>query len=234
LSRVLVVDDEPNIRDLLAAALAHDGFEVGKAATGREGLAEVERFDPDLIILDVMMPDLDGLEVCSRLRRSGRSTPVLFLTARDETADKIAGLKAGGDDYLTKPFSLDELIARIQAIMRRVQHTVTGSPNRLVFADLELDEDTHEVWRAGTPIDLTATEFQLLKYFLSNARRVLSKSAILDHVWQYDFGGDPNIVETYVSYLRKKIDRFEPPLIHTIRGVGYSLRFPQGYTESPR
>jgi two-component system OmpR family response regulator len=184
-----------------------------------------ERGHHDLVLLDVMLPDLDGTEVCRRMRAQGNRTPVLFLTARDATEDKIGGLTAGGDDYVTKPFSLDELVARIHAVLRRT--TPTRDSDRLQFADLEMDDETHEVWRQGVLVELTATEFNLLRYMLENARRVLSKSEILDHVWHFDFDGDPNIVETYISYLRKKIDRVEPPLIHTIRGVGYSLRLPR-------
>ncbi len=176
------------------------------------------------MLLDVMLPDVDGTEVCRRLRAEGIHTPVLFLTARDATEDKVTGLTVGGDDYVAKPFSLDELVARIHAVLRRTSRVSGVNAARLMFADIEMDDDTHEVWRQGVPIDLTATEFNLLRYLLENARRVLSKSDIVDKVWTYDFDGDPNIVETYISYLRKKIDSFDPPLIHTIRGVGYSLR----------
>jgi two-component system OmpR family response regulator len=178
----------------------------------------------DLVLLDVMLPDVTGTEVCRRLRAEGIRTPVLFLTARDATEDKVAGLTVGGDDYVAKPFSLDELVARIHAVLRRTAGLVAMDGGRLVFADLEMDDDTHEVWRQGVLIDLTATEFNLLRYLLENARRVLSKSEIVDNVWSLDFDGDPNIVETYISYLRKKVDCVDPPLIHTIRGVGYSLR----------
>jgi two-component system, OmpR family, response regulator len=221
-ARILVVDDEPYITDLLGAALRFEGFTVEVASTGQEALTKAQRGRHDLILLDVMLPDVTGTEVCRRLRAEGLPTPVLFLTARDATEDKVTGLSIGGDDYVAKPFSLDELVARIRAVLRRTTGLVDG--NRLVFHDLEMDDDTHEVWRQGVLIDLTATEFNLLRYLLENARRVLSKSDIVDRVWSYDFVGDPNIVETYVSYLRKKIDSFEPPLIHTIRGVGYSLR----------
>ncbi|HTT86371.1 MAG TPA: response regulator transcription factor [Acidimicrobiales bacterium] len=221
-ARILVVDDEPYITDLLGAALRFEGFVVELAASGTEALAKAQRGRHDLILLDVMLPDVTGTEVCRRLRAEGVRTPVLFLTARDATEDKVAGLTVGGDDYVAKPFSLDELVARIRAVLRRTAGLAENA--RLVFADLEMDDDTHEVWRQGVPIDLTATEFNLLRYLMENARRVLSKSDIVDNVWSYDFDGDPNIVETYVSYLRKKIDSFEPPLIHTIRGVGYSLR----------
>jgi two-component system OmpR family response regulator len=224
-SKILVVDDEPYITDLLSAALRFEGFAVETAATGSDAMVLAERGRHDLVLLDVMLPDVDGTEVCRRLRAQGFRTPVLFLTARDGTEDKIGGLTAGGDDYVTKPFSLDELVARIHAVLRR---TMPIRSNELLqFADLEMDDETHEVWRQGSLVDLTATEFNLLRHLLENARRVISKSEILDRVWNYDFEGDPNIVETYISYLRKKIDCFEPPLIHTIRGVGYSLRLPR-------
>ncbi|MGD0896114.1 MAG: response regulator transcription factor [Acidimicrobiales bacterium] len=223
--RVLVVDDEANITDLVATALRYEGFEVATAPTGRAALSELESNRPDLLILDVMLPDLDGFEVARRIRQDGRRVPILFLTAKDATEDKVRGLTLGGDDYVTKPFSLEELIARVRAVLRRVADGV-GASSRLVFADLELDEETHEVFRGTTPIELTPTEFKLLRYFLLNPRRVLSKAQILDYVWEYDFGGDANVVETYVSYLRKKIDTLGPPLIHTLRGVGYSLRVP--------
>jgi two-component system OmpR family response regulator len=224
-SRILVVDDELYITDLLGAALRFEGFTVETAATGGEALALAERGGHDLVLLDVMLPDLDGTEVCRRMRAKGVRTPVLFLTARDATEDKVVGLTAGGDDYVTKPFSLDELVARIHAVLRRTSNALGG--DRLSFADLEMDDETHEVWRRGSLVELTATEFNLLRYLLENARRVLSKSEILDHVWHYDFDGDSNIVETYISYLRKKIDCFDPPLIQTIRGVGYTLRLPR-------
>jgi two-component system, OmpR family, response regulator len=227
-ARILVVDDEPYITDLLGAALRFEGFEVETAATGAEAMALAHSGHHDLMLLDVMLPDVAGTEVCRRLRDEGYPTPVVFLTARDATEDKVAGLRVGGDDYVSKPFSLDELVARIGAILRRTARTNgNGAGARLDFADLQMDDETHEVSRAGVPIDLTATEFNLLRFMLENARRVLSKSEILDNVWDYDFGGDPNIVETYISYLRKKVDCFEPPLIHTIRGVGYSLRLPK-------
>src|SRR5437868_1258684 len=225
-TRVLVVDDEQYIRDLVGTSLRYEGFVVDEACMGRAALAAATSFRPDLIVLDVMLPDLDGLEVTRRLRTDGVRVPVLFLTARDATEDKVTGLTVGGDDYVTKPFSLEELVARIRAVLRRTGAGV-DVPGRLEFADLAMDEDTYEVWRHGTPIELTATEFNLLRFLLTNARRVLSKTQILDHVWSYDFGGDGNIVETYVSYLRKKIDRFEPPLIHTVRRVGYTLRLPR-------
>jgi len=222
--RVLVVDDEAYITDLVATALRYEGFEAVAAGSGREALSLVESFRPQLIVLDVMLPDLDGFEVQRKLVDRGRRLPVLFLTARDATEDKVRGLTIGGVDYVRKPFSLEELIARIRAVLRRSQGAEPDG-GRLRFSDLEMDEDTHEVWRAGQPIELTATEFNLLRFLLSNPRRVLSKSQILDHVWNYDFGGDSSIVETYVSYLRKKVDiPEEPRLIHTVRGVGYVLR----------
>jgi two-component system OmpR family response regulator len=223
--RVLVVDDETYITDLVATALRYEGFEVVSAGNGREALSLVETFRPELIVLDVMLPDLDGFEVQRKLVERGRRVPVLFLTARDATEDKVRGLTIGGDDYVTKPFSLEELIARIRAILRRVVGTGPAD-ERLKFADLEMDEDTHEIRRGDQPISLTATEFNLLRFLIANPRRVLSKSQILDHVWNYDFGGDSSIVETYVSYLRKKVDFREPRLIHTVRGVGYVLRLP--------
>jgi two-component system OmpR family response regulator len=228
-TRILVVDDEPYITDLLGAALRFEGFAVDTSATGGDALSLAERGGHDLVLLDVMLPDISGMEVCKRLREKGVRTPVLFLTAREATEDKVGGLTVGGDDYVTKPFSLDELVARIHAVLRRTAGTAgtNGHDGRLRFADLEMDDDTHEVWRQATLIDLTATEFNLLRYLLENARRVLSKSEILDHVWHYDFEGDANIVETYISYLRKKVDCYEPPLIHTIRGVGYTLRMPR-------
>jgi two-component system OmpR family response regulator len=224
---VLVVDDEPSIVDAVATALRYEGFNVREAATGRAALAAAQEDPPDLVVLDVMLPDLDGLEVTRRLRADGIRVPVLFLTARDSVDDKVAGLTVGGDDYVTKPFSLAEIVARARAILRRTQGALAEADGRLRFADLEMDEDTHEVWRAAKPVKLTATEFNLLRFFLLNPRRVLSKAQIVDHVWHYDFGGDPNVVETYVSYLRKKLDKLGPPLLHTIRLVGYALREPE-------
>lgn len=221
-ARVLVVDDEDNITFLLDAALRHFGFEVAVARSGREALREVERFAPDIVLLDVMLPDLDGFEVLRRMRLDGVKTPVLFLTARDAIEDKVRGLTLGGDDYVTKPFSLEEVIARIQAMLRR-QGMVQASA-KLAFADLEMDDDAHVVRRAGQVIDLSPTEYKLLRFLLLNAGRVLTRNQILDHVWEYDFGGQATVVETYISYLRKKIDRLGPPLIHTVRGVGYVLR----------
>lgn len=222
--RILVVDDEPYITDLLSAALRFEGFSVEVASTGAEALQMAKTERPDLVMLDVMLPDLEGIEVCRRLREAGDYVPVVFLTARDATEDKVSGL-ALGDDYVTKPFSLDELVARVRAVLRRTGHD--GGGVELSFADLVMNVDTHEVWRHGHPIELTATEFNVLQYLLENVRRVVSKSEILDHVWDYGFTGDANIVETYISYLRKKIDEHDPPLIHTVRRVGYSLRLPR-------
>ena len=224
--RVLVVDDEAAIADLVATALRYEGFETMTAGDGRAALEAVEAFRPDLVVLDVMLPDLDGFEVQRRLGDRGVRVPVLFLTARDATEDKVRGLTIGGDDYVTKPFSLEELVARIRAVLRRAQG-VTPASERLVFEDLEMDEEAHEVYRAGHAVDLTPTEFALLRYFLLNPRRVLSKEQILDHVWHYDFGGDASIVETYMSYVRKKIEIEGPRLLHTVRGVGYVLRLPK-------
>jgi two-component system OmpR family response regulator len=223
--RVLVVDDEENITDLLATALRYEGFDVEVAHNGREALKTVGSFRPHLIVLDVMLPDWDGFEVTKRLADQRDRIPVLFLTARDATADRVRGLTLGGDDYVTKPFSLEEVIARIRAILRRTRGADDGSA-RLSYGDLEMDDDMHQVRRAGRAVELTATEYKLLRYLLANAPRVLTKSQILDHVWNYDFGGEGNVVETYVSYLRKKVDRQGPALIHTVRGVGYCLRLP--------
>jgi two-component system, OmpR family, response regulator len=225
-ARILVVDDEESITQLLSTALRYEGFAVETAASGRAALTEAARFRPDLVLLDVMLPDLDGFEVHRRLAGGGGHLPVVFLTARRETEDRVRGLTIGADDYVVKPFSLEELIARVRAVLRRTRGA--ERPQRLSYADLELDEDTREVQRAGTLIELTPTEFNLLRYLLANAGRVLSKPQILDHVWRYDFGGDSNVVETYISYLRKKVDVLGPPLIHTVRGFGYSLRLPRG------
>ena len=228
-ARLLVVDDEPNILELLATSLRFAGFEVVTATNGREALAEAHRSRPDLVVLDVMMPDMDGFTVVRRMRGEGCTAPVLFLTARDATEDKVTGLTVGGDDYVTKPFSLEEIIARIRAVLRRTSGRASAADGgaRLVFADIELDDDSHEVWKAGRPVALSPTEFKLLRYFMQNAGRVLSKAQILDHVWHYDFGGDANVVESYVSYLRRKVDTTEPRLLHTLRGVGYVLRVPR-------
>lgn len=223
IGRILVVDDEPFITDVLCAALQFEGFVTEEAATGRQALAKARVGGYDFIVLDVMLPDVDGLEVCRRLRAEQVSTPVLFLTARDATADKVAGL-ALGDDYVTKPFSIDELVARIHAVMRRGTLEEDADQAILRFRDLVVDVRTHQVWRGNQPIELTPTEFNLLLHLLRNARQVLSKTQILDAVWDEGFIGESNIVEIYISYLRKKIDCFDPPLIHTIRGVGYSLR----------
>ena len=226
-ARVLVVDDEDSITDLVATALRYVGFEVAVASNGRQALERAGTFRPELVVLDVMLPDLDGFEVIRKLRDGGSRTPVVFLTARDATDDKIRGLTLGGDDYVTKPFSLEELVARVRAVLRRAG-VDEGSSARITFADLEMDDDTREVWRGETPIELTVTEYKLLRYLMLNARRVLSKAQILDHVWSYDFDGDAGVVETYISYLRKKVDADGPALIHTVRGVGYSLRMPRG------
>jgi two-component system OmpR family response regulator len=231
-TRVLVVDDEPNICALLAATLRLTEFEVRSAASGEEALTVAGEFEPDLMVLDVMLPDLDGFEVARRLRDAGRPVPVLFLTARDSVEDRISGLTVGGDDYVTKPFSLEEVVLRIRAILRRYRTAPPpGDDGVLRYADLELDEDAHEVRRGGKPIDLSPTEFKLLRYLLANAGRVVSKAQILDRVWSYDFGGEGRIVESYVYSLRRKIDKCAPPLIHTVRGVGYALRLPRGSAE---
>jgi two-component system OmpR family response regulator len=224
--RVLVVDDEPNIADVVAMALRFQGFTVETVHSGQAALSAVGSFKPDLIVLDVMLPDLDGFEVANRLGGPRGRVPVIFLTARDATEDKIRGLSIGGDDYVTKPFSLEELVARVRTILRRAGLSEPES-SRLTFEDLELDEDAHEVMRAGEPIDLTATEYRLLRYLMLNPRRVLTRAQLLEHVWDYDFGGDARVLETYVSYLRKKLDQHGAPLIHTVRGVGYALRTPR-------
>ncbi|MFF1530466.1 response regulator transcription factor [Cellulomonas sp. NPDC058312] len=234
-ARLVVVDDEPNIRELLATSLRFAGFEVHAAADGAGALRLARQVQPDLLVLDVMLPDMDGFTVTRRLREKGQHVPVLFLTARDDTADKITGLTVGGDDYVTKPFSLEEVVARIRAVLRRTQVGEVAGTSVLSYEDLELDEDSHEVRRAGQVVDLSPTEFKLLRYLLLNPGRVLSKAQILDHVWQYDWGGDANIVESYISYLRRKVDQVEradgtkvAPLIQTKRGVGYMLRKPSG------
>jgi two-component system, OmpR family, response regulator len=226
-ARLLVVDDEPNIVELLSASLRYAGFDVATATSGAEALDVARRFRPDLLVLDVMMPGMDGFSLVRRLRGDGVRSPVLFLTARDSTEDKITGLTLGGDDYVTKPFSLEEVIARIRAVLRRAGASGAAGTARLSFADIELDDDSHEVRRAGRLVELSPTEFKLLRYFLQNPGRVLSKPQILDHVWHYDFGGERNVVESYVSYLRRKVDTTEPHLIHTVRGVGYVLRIPR-------
>ena len=221
-SRVLVVDDEENITYLLHTALTHFGYEVSVAATGRAALRQVATFAPDIVLLDVMLPDLDGFEIVRRMRLEVTKVPVLFLTARDSVSDKVRGLTLGGDDYITKPFSLEEVVARVQAALRR--HGMEDASSRLALGDLEMDDDAHLVRRAGAILELSPTEYNLLRFLLANAGRVLSREQILDHVWQYDFDGRAGVVETYVSYLRKKVDRLGPPLIHTVRGVGYTMR----------
>jgi two-component system OmpR family response regulator len=224
--RVLVVDDEPNIVDVVSMALRYQGFDVACAGTGAEALSQVASFSPHIIVLDVMLPDMEGFDVARRLGADRARVPIVFLTARDATDDKVRGLSIGGDDYVTKPFSLEELVARIRTILRRTGQAEADS-SRLVFEDLELDDDAHEVTRNGAPIDLTATEYRLLRYLMLNPRRALTRAQLLEHVWDYDFGGDARVLETYVSYLRKKLDAHGPPLIHTVRGVGYALRRPR-------
>jgi two-component system OmpR family response regulator len=232
-ARLVVVDDEPNIRELLSTSLRFAGFEVHAAADGNGALQLVRDVEPDLVVLDVMLPDMDGFTVTRRMRATGRHTPVVFLTAKDDTQDKVQGLTVGGDDYVTKPFSLEEVVARIRAVLRRTGVPAPDDEAVLHVGDLEMDEDSHEVRRAGVEVELSPTEFKLLRYLMLNSGRVLSKAQILDHVWQYDWGGDANIVESYISYLRRKIDTLQvegetlPPLIHTKRGVGYLLRAPQ-------
>jgi two-component system OmpR family response regulator len=221
--RILVVDDEAPITELLSTALRYMGYEVATAASGAAALEAAGRTAPDLVVLDVMLPDMDGFEVCRRLRADGDFVPVIFLTARDAEEDRVTGFIRGGDDYVTKPFSLEELTLRIGALLRRTKGDERQT-NRLRYRDLEMDEDRHQVWRAGGEVNLSPTEFRLLRYLLLNAERVLSKQQILDHVWQYDFDGEDNVVETYISYLRRKIDRAGEPLIRTIRGFGYTLR----------
>jgi len=226
-AKLLVVDDEPNILELLATSLRFAGFEVVTAANGRDALLKAEAEDPDLAVLDVMLPDIDGFSVTRKLRAAGRHFPILFLTAKDDTDDKVAGLTVGGDDYVTKPFSLEEVVARIRAVLRRTKADDSDGPT-VTVGDLELDDDSHEVRRAGRVIDVSPTEFKLLRYLMLNAGRVVSKAQILDHVWDYDFRGEAGIVESYISYLRRKIDVDGlEPLIHTKRGVGYVLREPR-------
>ena len=224
--RILVVDDEPNIVDVVSMALRYQGFDVESAGTGADAISQVAAFKPHLLVLDVMLPDMEGFDVAEKLRASRSDVPIVFLTARDATPDKIRGLTTGGDDYVTKPFSLEELVARIRGILRRTGQ-VEPESNVLQFEDLVMDEDTREVTRAGEAIELTATEYRLLRYFLLNPRRVLSRAQLLDNVWEYDFGGDGRVLETYVSYLRKKLDAHGPSLIHTARGIGYALRLPR-------
>lgn len=222
--RVLVVDDERALCDILTAALRHEGWDVRTAQTGRDALRLVRKFSPDVLVLDVMLPDLDGKAVLRRLRESGSDAPVLFLTAKDALEDRLAGLTAGGDDYVTKPFSLDEVVARLRGLVRRSGATAVSLGPKLQLGDLVLDEESYEVSRAGIPIELSPTEFELLRFFMRNPRRVHSKRQILDHVWDYDYGGRSSVVELYISYLRRKVDTHGPPMIHTVRGIGYLIR----------
>ncbi|WP_293767689.1 response regulator transcription factor [Sporichthya sp.] len=221
--RVLVVDDEPSLSELLQMALRYEGWEIRTAANGTDALRIARDFRPDAVVLDIMLPDMDGLAVMHKMRAEA-DTPVLFLTAKDAVADRVAGLTAGGDDYVTKPFSLEEVVARLRSLVRRALAAGNASANRLVVGDLVMDEDSHEVRRAGVEINLTATEFELLRYLMRNPKRVLSKTQILDRVWKYDFGGQANVVEIYICYLRKKIDAGRTPMIHTLRGAGYVLK----------
>ena len=224
-ARVLVVDDEPSLAELLGGVLRYEGFEVRVARTGRAAVKVAKDFAPDAVVLDVMLPDFDGLEVLRRLRADHPGTCVLFLTARDSVEDRVAGITAGGDDYVTKPFSLEEVTARLRGLLRRAgMARAQEGDNALVFADLAMDEDAREVRRGGDLVELTATEFELLRFLMRNPRRVLSKAQILDRVWSYDFGGQAHVVELYVSYLRKKVDAGREPLIHTVRGVGYVMK----------
>ena len=225
--RVLVVDDEPNLTELLSMALRYEGWEVRTAASGIAAVRAAKDFGPDAVVLDMMLPDFDGLEVLRRMRGDDPNIPVLFLTAKDAVEDRVAGLTAGGDDYVTKPFSLEEVVARLRALMRRTAIVADDGGALLVVGDLTMDEDSHEVTRGGTEVQLTATEFELLRYLMRNPRRVLSKAQILDRVWNYDFGGQANVVELYISYLRKKIDAGREPMIHTMRGAGYVLKAPE-------
>ena len=222
--RVLTVDDESSLTELLSMALRYEGWEVSTASSGLEAVQVARQVRPDAIVLDIMLPDFDGLEVMRRIRTEQPDVPVIFLTAKDALDDRINGLTAGGDDYVTKPFSLEELVARLRGLLRRTGATVAREESRLVVGDLSLDEDSHEVFRAGEEINLTATEFELLRFLMRNPRRVLSKAQILDRVWNYDFGGQANVVELYISYLRKKIDAGRAPMIHTLRGAGYVLK----------
>jgi two-component system, OmpR family, response regulator len=222
--RVLVVDDEATLAELLSMALRYEGWDVRSAGDGLEAVRQARAFEPDVVILDVMLPDMDGLTVLRKLRDASPRVPVLFLTARDAVEDRVAGLTAGGDDYVTKPFSLEEVVARLRALLRRAGMATERQDAVLTVGDLTLDEDSHEVRRNGMLIELTATEYELLRYLMRNPRRVLSKAQILDRVWNYDFGGQANVVELYISYLRKKIDVGRPPMIHTMRGAGYVLK----------
>jgi two-component system, OmpR family, response regulator len=222
--RVLVVDDERTLTDLLTMALRYEGWDVRSAADGGSAVSQAREWRPDVVILDVMLPDADGLDVLRRLREDDRDVPVLFLTAKDAVEDRVAGITAGGDDYVTKPFSLEEVVARLRGLIRRAGQTFQRAEAHLTVGGLTLDEDSHEVVRDGTSVSLTATEFELLRYLMRNPRRVLSKAQILDRVWNYDFGGQANVVELYISYLRKKIDAGRTPMIHTVRGAGYVLK----------
>ncbi|MDE9364679.1 response regulator transcription factor [Luteipulveratus sp. YIM 133132] len=222
--RVLVVDDEPNLTELLAMALRYEGWDIQAASTGSGAVRTAKEFRPDAVVLDIMLPDFDGMEVLRRLRDVNPAVPVLFLTARDAVEDRVAGLTAGGDDYVTKPFSLEEVVARVRALLRRAVVLAPEPESVLSVGDLTLDEDSHEVRRAGVEIALTATEFELLRFLMRNPKRVLSKAQILDRVWHYDFGGQANVVELYISYLRKKVDAGREPMIHTMRGAGYVLK----------
>ncbi|MFT4262935.1 MAG: response regulator transcription factor [Nocardioides sp.] len=222
--RVLVVDDEINIAELVSMALRFEGWEVRAAHTGSDAVSAARQFGPDAVVLDIMLPDIGGLEVLRRMRASDPDLPVVFLTAKDSVEDRVAGLTAGGDDYVVKPFSLEEVVARLRGLMRRAGARRGPTTAVLTVGDLVLDEDSHEVWRGGEAVKLTATEFELLRYLMRNQRRVLSKAQILDRVWNYDFGGQANVVELYISYLRKKIDVGREPMIHTLRGSGYVLR----------
>jgi two-component system, OmpR family, response regulator len=224
--RVLVVDDEETLVEVLTMALRFQGFVVEAASTGQEALGAVARFKPHLMVLDVMLPDMEGFEVAERLGAQRTGVPIVFLTARDATEDKVRGLSGGGDDYMTKPFSLEELVARIRTILRRTGQASPES-SRLVFEDLELDDESHEVTRGDTLVELTATEYRLLRYLMLNPRRVLTRGQLLDHVWAYDFGGDGRVLETYISYLRRKLDSHGPSLIKTVRGIGYALQAPR-------
>ena len=222
--RVLVVDDESTLTELLAMALRYEGWDVRGVGDGQAAVATARSFQPDVVVLDIMLPDMDGLTVLRQLRGHVSDVPVLFLTAKDAVEDRIAGLTAGGDDYVTKPFSLEELVARLRALLRRAGMTSVRDDATITVGDLTMDEDSHEVRRGGDLVELTATEYELLRYLMRNAKRVLSKAQILDRVWRYDFGGQANVVELYISYLRKKVDAGRPPMIHTMRGVGYVLK----------
>ncbi|MFT4232685.1 MAG: response regulator transcription factor [Leucobacter sp.] len=221
--RALVVDDEANLSELLRMAMRGEGWDARTASNGQEALNAIREFEPDLLVLDIMMPGMDGMELLQRVRGTGNDVPVLFLTAKDAVEDRIAGISAGGDDYVTKPFNLEEVIVRLRGMARRHVAAGSGDP-RLTVGDLTLDEETYEVERAGTPVELTAKEFELLRYLMQNPRRVLTKAQILDRVWAYDFGGSSSVVEIYISYLRKKLDPLGDPLIHTVRGVGYTIK----------